>query len=124
MARIAETLEQRLAEAIKEKWSYSAFFEMLLTDEIERRNNKQLTLRLGKSRLDQMKTMETFDFKFNPKVQASLIRELCLCAFNVQQCVDGPLFPFRTPSTICIVGYLAFLECFNLIYMHDFIYNF
>ena len=81
MPGIAETLEQRLAEAIKEKWSYSAFFEMLLTDEVERRNNKQLTLRLGKSRLDQMKTMETFDFKFNPKVQASFIRELCLCAF-------------------------------------------
>lgn len=43
MSGIAETLEQRLAEAVKEKWSYSMFFEMLLTDEIERRNNKHLT---------------------------------------------------------------------------------
>jgi len=81
MPGITETLEQRLAEAMKEKWSYSTFFEMLLTDEIERRSNKQLTLRLAKSRLDQNKTMETFDFEFNPKIQASLFRELSLCAF-------------------------------------------
>ncbi len=78
---MVETLEQRLDQAMKEKWSYSALVEMLLTDEIERRNNKQLTLRLAKSRLDQNKTLETFDFAFNPKVQASLIRELSSCAF-------------------------------------------
>lgn len=81
MPRIAETLEHRLTQAMKEKLPYSTFFEMLLTDEIERRNNKQLTLRLAKSRLDQNKTMETFDFTFNPKVQAPLIRELALCTF-------------------------------------------
>ena len=81
MPGMVETLEQRLDQAMKEKWSYSALVEMLLTDEIERRNNKQLTLRLAKSRLDQNKTLETFDFAFNPKVQASLIRELSSCAF-------------------------------------------
>lgn len=81
MPGIAETLEQRLAEAMKEKWSYSIFFEMLLTDEIERRDNKQLILRLAKSRLDQNKTIETFDFTFNSKIQMPFIRELSLCAF-------------------------------------------
>jgi hypothetical protein len=40
MPGIAETLEQRLSEAMKEKCSYSTFFEMMLTDEIERRNHK------------------------------------------------------------------------------------
>src|ERR1700676_3218840 len=81
MPGIAETLEQRLDQAMKEKWSYSTFVELLLTDEIERRNHKQLTLRLAKSRLDPNKTMETFDFSFNAKIQASLIRELSSCAF-------------------------------------------
>ena len=81
MPGIAEMLEQRLDQAMKEKWSYSTLVEMLLTDEIERRNNKQLMLRLAKSRLDQNKTMETFDFSFNPKIQASLIRELSSCTF-------------------------------------------
>jgi DNA replication protein DnaC len=66
---------------MKEKWSYSMLVEMLLTDETERRNHKQLTLRLAKSRLDANKTMETFDFSFNAKIQAALVRELSTCAF-------------------------------------------
>lgn len=74
-------LEQRFDQAMQEKWSYSTLVEMLLTDEIERRDHKQLTLRLAKSRLDQSKTMETFDFTFNAKIQAPLIRELSSCAF-------------------------------------------
>jgi DNA replication protein DnaC len=81
MPGIAESLEQRLKEAMNEKWSYSTLLEVLLTDEIERRNHKQLTLRLAKSRLDLNKTLETFDFSFNSKIHASLIRELSSCVF-------------------------------------------
>lgn len=81
MPGIAEMLDQRIEQAMKEKWSYSTLVELLLTDEIERRNHKQLTLRLAKSRLDQTKTMETFDFSFNTKIQTSLIRELSSCGF-------------------------------------------
>lgn len=81
MDGMAEMLEQRLEQAMQEKWSYSALIELLLTDEIERRNHRQLTLRLAKSRLDTAKTMETFDFSFNTKIQTSLIRELSSCGF-------------------------------------------
>lgn len=81
MPGIVETFEQRMEQALQEKWSYSTLVEMLLTDEIERRNCKKLTLRLAKSRLDQDKTMETFDFGFNSKIQATLIRELSTCAY-------------------------------------------
>lgn len=78
---IAASLAQMLEQASEEKWAYSTFMETLLTDEIERRENKQLNLRLAKSRLDPNKTLETFDFKFNPKLEVSLIRELSLCTF-------------------------------------------
>lgn len=81
LSGITASLEQRLKQATEEKWAYSMFIETLLTDEIERRENKQLILRLSKSRLDQNKTMETFDFKFNPKLQIALIRELASCEF-------------------------------------------
>lgn len=81
MPGMMDTLEQRLDEAMKEKWSYTTFLEMLLTDEVERRDNKQFLLRLAKSRLDQNKTMETFDFNFNPKINMTLVRELSSCAF-------------------------------------------
>ena len=78
---IATTIEQRISQANTEKWAYSMFLETLLTDEIERRNNKQFQKKLAKSQLDLTKTLETFDFKFNPKLQVALIRELALCRF-------------------------------------------
>ena len=78
---MAITIEQRMDQAMTEKWAYSMFLETLLTDEIERRDNKQFQQRLSKSQLDLTKTLETFDFKFNPKLQVALIRELALCGF-------------------------------------------
>ena len=81
LSGVSATLEQRINQAISEKWAYGIFLETLLTDEIERRNNKQLQIRLAKSQLDLKKTLETFDFQFNPKLQVALIRELALCGF-------------------------------------------
>lgn len=81
MSGAAETFELRLDQAIQEKWSHSALLEMLLTDEIERRDYKQLTLRLSKSRLSPSKTMETFDLNFNSKLPVTLVRELSNCSF-------------------------------------------
>lgn len=81
LSGMATTIQERISQAIAEKWAYSMFLEMLLTDEIERRDNKQFKLRLVRSHLDVNKTLETFDFKFNPKLQAPLIRELSLCGF-------------------------------------------
>jgi DNA replication protein DnaC len=76
-----QTCDSRLKTAQSEHWSYSAFLDTLLTDEVERRNHAQLTRRLAKSQLNQNKTLETFDFSFNPKVQAAAIRELACCKF-------------------------------------------
>jgi DNA replication protein DnaC len=85
MLGMAATLEQRLDTAMKEKWSYSTLIEFLLTDEIERRGHRQLTLRLAKSRLAANKTLETFDFSFNEKIEAPLIKELASCGFLEKQ---------------------------------------
>lgn len=81
LSGIRMTYKERLKNAQNEHWSYSAFLDILLTDEIERKNHAQLTRRLAKSQLDQNKTLETFDFSFNPKVQAAVIRELACCRF-------------------------------------------
>jgi len=75
------TIPQRMEQAMREKWSYSDLIEVLLADEIDRRDNRQLTMRLSKSYLNPVKTLETFDFGFNAKIQASLIKELASCGF-------------------------------------------
>ena len=78
---IASTIDERLDQAMKDKWSYSALVDALLTDEVDRRNHRQITLRLAKSRLEPTKTLETFDFTFNLKISSPLIKELASCAF-------------------------------------------
>jgi DNA replication protein DnaC len=74
--------DHRLEQAMKEQWSHSLFLDILLTDAIEKKNHKQLTLRLAKSHLDVSKTLETFDFKRKDLVvPVGLIRELSTCGF-------------------------------------------
>lgn len=63
---ILETLDARHRQAVDGKWSYIEFLERLLQDEVERRGQKQLGLRLRRATLDTTKTLETFDFTFNP----------------------------------------------------------
>lgn len=76
-----QTCKDRLKTAQSEQWSYSAFLDTLLTDEVERRNHSQMIRRLAKSQLNQNKTLETFDFNFNTRVQGAVIRELACCKF-------------------------------------------
>jgi DNA replication protein DnaC len=66
LSGILETLEARHRQAIDGKWSYIEFLERLLQDEVERRGQKQLNLRLRRATLATTKTLETFDFSFNP----------------------------------------------------------
>lgn len=81
LSGMLESLEERIREALEEKWDYSHFLHRLLTDEVERRDHKQLCRRLAKSGLEPDKTLETFDFAFNPRIHAPTIRELASCGF-------------------------------------------
>ena len=81
LSGMLDTLSERLSQALAEQWSYTQFLDMLLTDEAERRDFKQLGRRLTKSGLAPDKTLETFDFSFNPRIHAPTLRELATCRF-------------------------------------------
>jgi DNA replication protein DnaC len=81
LSGMLESLETRMHEAIEEKWEYSHFLLRLCTDEVERRDNKQMCRRLTKSELAPGKTLETFDFSFNPHIHKPTIKELATCTF-------------------------------------------
>lgn len=81
LSGILETLEVRNQQAIAEHCTYVDFLQRLLEDEIERRGQKQLSLRLRRSSLDPSKTLEAFDFRFNPSVNRRQIYDLGTCAF-------------------------------------------
>jgi len=76
LSGILDTLEVRTQQAIAEQWTYGDFLERLLEDEVERRGQKQLALRVRRATLNTSKTLETFDFAFNPGVNRPLIYDL------------------------------------------------
>lgn len=76
LSGILETLDARHRQAVEAKWSYIEFLERLLQDEVERRGQKQLTLRLRRATLATTKTLETFDFNFNPTLNRQQILAL------------------------------------------------
>ncbi len=78
LSGMLDTLDDRHLQAVEAKWSYLDFLERLLQDEVERRNQRQLQLRLRRATLDTIKTLETFDFLFNPTLNRQQILALAV----------------------------------------------
>ncbi len=76
LSGILDSLERRQQEAIKGKWSYTDFLQRLLEDEVERRTHKQLGLRIRRAGLNPSKTLEGFNFDFNPSINRQQILHL------------------------------------------------
>ena len=81
LSRIGETLPERTREAIDKKLPYPEFLTLLLQDEIMFRENKKLMTRVKRSGFRGDKTLENFDFDFNPKINRAQIQELGTCLF-------------------------------------------
>ncbi len=76
-----ETLDPRVTQAQKDELSHLAFLTLVVQDEIERREAKKLEVRLQKASFEENKTLEGFDFTFNPKIKRSVITDLATCLF-------------------------------------------
>jgi len=85
LSGVLETLDSRNRQAIDDKWTYQEFISRLLEDEIERRAQKQLHLRLRRGSLNSTKTLEGFDFQFNPNLNRQQILNLATCEFIRQK---------------------------------------
>src|SRR5581483_1331731 len=85
LSGILDTLEVRNQQAIGEQWSYLEFLARLLQDEAERREHKALGLRLRRGQVNTTKTLELFDFAFNPSINRQQVYDLATCAFVRQK---------------------------------------
>jgi DNA replication protein DnaC len=85
LSGILDTLEVRTQQAIAEQWSYAEFLTRLVQDEAERREHKALGLRLRRGQVNTTKTMEAFDFSFNPSINRQQLFDLATCAFIRQK---------------------------------------
>ena len=81
LSGILQTLEVRRQQAIEGQWSYIEFLNRLLEDEVARREQKQLALRLRRASVNSAKTLETFDLAFNPALNRQEILQIASCDF-------------------------------------------
>ena len=85
LSGILETLEVRNQQAIDGKWTYVQFLARLLEDEVERRAQKQLALRIRRAAINTTKTLEGFDFSFNPTINRQQVLNLATCTYIRQK---------------------------------------
>jgi DNA replication protein DnaC len=76
-----ETLDLRLTQAREEDYDHLTFLQLMVQDEIERREAKKLAQRLSRASFEEQKSLEGFDFSFNPKIKRALITNLATCIF-------------------------------------------
>jgi DNA replication protein DnaC len=81
LSGILLTLELRTRQATDDSLSNGEFLYRLLSDEVERRDGKQLEQRIRRAAFEHARTLEDFDFVFNPSVPKSKVVDLATCAF-------------------------------------------
>ena len=81
LSGLLDSLEVRNREAIENKLTYPEFLALMIQDEAARRDQKKYGLRLRRSGFRGDKTLEGFDFAFNPSINEAMVRELASCTF-------------------------------------------
>lgn len=76
LSGIVESLEQRTRQAIENKLTYPEFLALIIQDEAGRRDQKKYVTRVRRAGFLGDKTIEGFDFDFNPGIDRALIQEL------------------------------------------------
>src|ERR671928_273040 len=79
---IAQVLETRLRQAQAEAMAPIDLISCLVSDELTRRGDRLLERRRKQAEFrDPDKTLDNFDFSFNPKMNRSLVFDLATAAF-------------------------------------------
>ncbi len=81
LAGVVKSIETRNKYAIDHKVSYLEFMELLIEDECVNRKANSLVKRLNTSKINTQKSMDDFDFNFQPKLNKQQITDLASCRF-------------------------------------------
>lgn len=76
LSGILDTLEARNREAIDRKLAYTEFLSLLIHDEVARREQNKLHLRVKRANFRGHKTLESFDFDRLPTLNRALVHDL------------------------------------------------
>ena len=81
LSGVLQSLDLRIKQATDDELAHSEFLLRLFSDEVERRDAKQLQQRLRRASFEHATTIEDFDFQFNGSVPKAKVLELATCAF-------------------------------------------
>ena len=103
LSGMAATLPVRNQEAIHNNLAHVDFLDLLVEDELNRRRDRLLERRIKQAGLPQMKTLDDFEWSFNPELPKALILDLATGRFVSEHA--GVLFigpPGVGKSHICL----------------------
>ena len=81
LSGIAESLDEALSLAAKQKLPYLDFLEGLLGEEVHRREERGMERKLKQASFPVMKTLEGFDFNFQPSLDKPIVMNLSNLSF-------------------------------------------
>jgi DNA replication protein DnaC len=109
LSGMLESLDVRLQEAAGHGLTHAEFLELILQDELLVRKNRQMQRHLKAAQFRDTKTLEDFDWRFNPSIKKKQIYDLATCQFireNRDCLFIGP--PGTGKSFLCqAIGYQA-----------------
>jgi DNA replication protein DnaC len=76
LSGLLQTLEVRLQEATAARLGHGEFLELIVQDELNVRHQRMLARRTKAAEFHALKTLEDFDWQFNPSIQRKQISEL------------------------------------------------
>jgi DNA replication protein DnaC len=81
LSGLLASLEIRLHEAASNGLTHAEFLELILSDELAVRDDRLIARRVKAAQFRELKTLDAFDFSFNPKIDKKRVFELATCRF-------------------------------------------
>jgi DNA replication protein DnaC len=85
LAGIIKTLDSRNNYALENKLSYMDFLELIIEDEYANRMANSYQKRFSKAKLSMQKTLQNYDFSYQPELDKKLVNELASCRFILEK---------------------------------------